>query len=59
MGLSPAEVAKMIGSVRPARAVAAQRAYVSAFFDRWLRRTEDGGLLDRPSAHYPEVRFVP
>ncbi|MGW2406002.1 alpha/beta hydrolase family protein [Streptomyces sp. NPDC001739] len=59
VGLSRAEVTKMIGSVRPARAVAAQRAYVSAFFDRWLRGRGDGGLLDRPSARYPEVRFVP
>ncbi|WP_310727154.1 hydrolase [Streptomyces sp. N2A] len=59
VGLSRAEVTKMIGSVRPARAVAAQRAYVSAFFDRWLRARGDGGLLDRPSARYPEVRFVP
>ncbi|MFD8547141.1 alpha/beta hydrolase family protein [Streptomyces sp. NPDC059649] len=59
LGLSPAEVTKMIGSVRPARAVAAQRAYLSAFFDRWLRGRGDGGLLDRPSARYPEIRFVP
>ncbi|MEU5012344.1 hydrolase [Streptomyces sp. NPDC021749] len=56
--LPPAAVTKMIGTVRPARAVAAQRAYVSAFFDRWLRGRGDGGLLDRPSARYPEIHFV-
>ncbi|MEV0371067.1 hydrolase [Streptomyces sp. NPDC050636] len=52
------DVTKMIGTIDPGRAVAAQRAYVSAFFDRWLRG-RDGGLLDGPSARYPEVRFVP
>ncbi|MFD4634948.1 hypothetical protein ACFVYR_36230 [Streptomyces sp. NPDC058284] len=46
-----------IGTVDPARAVAAQRAYVAAFFDRWLRGTDDG-LLDGPSGRYPEVEFA-
>ncbi|WP_234430575.1 alpha/beta hydrolase family protein [Streptomyces sp. NRRL F-4489] len=58
VGLSPADVADMIGTVAPARAVAAERAYVTAFFDRWLRG-RDAGLLDGPSGRYPEVRFVP
>ncbi|TJZ52822.1 hydrolase [Streptomyces piniterrae] len=51
------EVIKMIGSIDPGRAVAAQRAYVPAFFDRWLRG-RDSGLFDGPSDRYPEVRFV-
>ncbi|MCK7624620.1 hydrolase [Streptomyces sp. RS10V-4] len=58
VGLSRAEVADLVGTVAPARAVAAERAYVTAFFDRWLRGRA-GRLLDGPSARYPEMRFVP
>ncbi|MEU9112174.1 hydrolase [Streptomyces sp. NPDC048483] len=58
LGLPRADVAKMIGTVRPGRAVVAQRADVSAFFDRWLRG-QGSGLLDGPSSRCPEVRFVP
>ncbi|MFE0381090.1 alpha/beta hydrolase family protein [Streptomyces inhibens] len=50
-------VTKVIGTVDPQRAAEAQRAYVSAFFDRWLRG-QDSGLLNGPSDRYPEVRFV-
>lgn len=50
-------VTKVIGTVAPERAAEAQRAYVSAFFDRWLRG-RDSGLLNGPSDRYPEVRFV-
>ncbi|MFE3647710.1 MULTISPECIES: alpha/beta hydrolase family protein [unclassified Streptomyces] len=57
LGLARKDVTEMIGTVRPERAVAAERAYVTAFFDRWLRGA-DGALLDGPSARYPEVRFV-
>ncbi|MEV5595848.1 hydrolase [Streptomyces sp. NPDC052496] len=58
-GLPRAAVEKLVGTVAPGRAVAAQRAYVTAFFDRWLRgRDADSGLLDGPSARFPEVRFV-
>ncbi|KAA6215482.1 hydrolase [Streptomyces albofaciens JCM 4342] len=57
-GVLPREtVEKLVGTVAPDRSVAAQRAYVTAFFDRWLRGC-DGGLLDGPSARFPEVRFV-
>ncbi|MFE2106589.1 alpha/beta hydrolase family protein [Kitasatospora sp. NPDC059463] len=45
-----------IGDVRPERAVAATRAYVGSFFDRWLRGHDDH-LLDGPSPRFPEVRF--
>lgn len=58
LGLPRKDVTELVGTVRPVRAVAAQRAYVSAFFDRWLRGRDDGGLLDGPSGRYPEVRFV-
>ncbi|KOG62932.1 hydrolase [Streptomyces griseoflavus] len=56
-GLSRKTVEKLVGTVAPDRSVAAQRAYVTAFFDRWLRG-RDGKLLDGPSARYPEIRFV-
>ncbi|MEU5099153.1 hypothetical protein [Streptomyces sp. NPDC020996] len=39
------------------RAITAERAYLAAFFDRWLRGRDDEGLWDGPSARYPEVRF--
>ncbi|WP_344335992.1 esterase, partial [Kitasatospora putterlickiae] len=45
-----------IGDVRPERAVAATRAYVGSFFDRWLRGHDDH-LLDGPSPLFPEMRF--
>ncbi len=53
----PPGVLAGIGSVDPARAVAANRAYVAAFFDRWLRHRDDG-LLDGPSARFPQMTFV-
>lgn len=51
-------VAELIGTIDPARSVAAQRAYVSAFFDLHLkgRRTP---LFDGPSARFPEVKLIP
>ncbi len=58
LGLPKEMVTGTIGTVAPERAVAVQRAYVPAFFDRELRHRDDAGLLDGPSARYPEVRFV-
>ncbi|WP_369218131.1 alpha/beta hydrolase, partial [Streptomyces flavofungini] len=46
-----------IGTVDPARAIAAQRAHVRSFFDRHLKG-EDDGLLHAPSGRYPEVEFT-
>lgn len=46
-----------VGTIDPGRAIAAERAYVSSFFDRWLRRKDDG-LLNGPSSRYPEIEFV-
>ncbi|GAA4621247.1 lipase [Actinoallomurus vinaceus] len=50
-------IADDIGTVDPTRAIIAERAYVSSFFDRWLRRKDDG-LLDGPSPRYPEIGFI-
>ncbi|AGP57190.1 alpha/beta hydrolase family protein [Streptomyces rapamycinicus] len=58
LGLPKEVVTGAIGTVAPERAVAVQRAYVPAFFDRELRHRDDAGLLDGPSARYPELRFV-
>jgi dienelactone hydrolase len=57
-GLAADAVERRIGTVDPTRAVAAQRAYVTSFFDRWLLGRDDH-LLDGPSPCYPEVAFTP
>lgn len=57
MGLTADELALALGSIDPARSVAVQRAYVTAFFDRHLRGRR-GRLLDQPSPWFPEVTFV-
>jgi hypothetical protein len=57
-GVGPEVVERHIGTIDPARAVTAQRAYVTSFFDRWLR-DRDSHLLEGPSPRYPEVVFVP
>jgi hypothetical protein len=44
------------GSIAPARAVLIGRRYLRSFFDRFLRDRDDG-LLDGPSADFPEVIF--
>jgi dienelactone hydrolase len=56
-GVDRATVEEHIGTIVPERAVAAQRAYVGSFFDRWLKG-EDDGLLERPSERCPEVVFA-
>jgi hypothetical protein len=58
LGLDRDVVESRIGTIDPLRAVAAQRAYVTSFFDRWLRG-HDNHLLDAPSPRFPEVAFVP
>ncbi len=46
-----------IGTVEPERSTAAQRAFITAFFDQHLRdRPQD--LLNGPSSTHPEVRFI-
>lgn len=46
-----------IGTIDPERAIAAERAYIRAFFDSHLRDRDDH-LLDGPTARYPEVTFL-
>ncbi|MFG3259538.1 hydrolase [Streptomyces sp. NPDC048172] len=56
-GLPEKTVRKELGTVDPARATAAKRAYVASFFDHWLRGDDDR-LLDGPSPRFPEIEFV-
>lgn len=58
LGLGQDVVERKIGTVDPARAVVVLRAYVTSFFDRWLRGRDDH-LLAGPSPAYPEMVFVP
>ncbi|WP_083753303.1 twin-arginine translocation signal domain-containing protein [Actinosynnema sp. ALI-1.44] len=46
-----------IGTIAPARSIAAQRAYLTAFFDLHLRG-RDNGLLRGPSTEHPDVGFI-
>jgi hypothetical protein len=48
--------ASWVGTIPLGRAVAAERAYIRAFFDLWLR-DRDSHLLDGPSATYPEANI--
>jgi pimeloyl-ACP methyl ester carboxylesterase len=48
--------APWVGTIDPRRAIAAERAYIRAFFDLWLR-DRDSHLLDGPSAAYPEANI--
>jgi hypothetical protein len=56
LGLDPAVRAGLVGTVDPARSTAAQRAYLTAFFDRYLRG-RPSPLLDGPSERHPDVQF--
>ncbi|WBP90543.1 alpha/beta hydrolase family protein [Kitasatospora cathayae] len=54
--ISPEQVTKDVGTIRPDRAELATRSYVASFFDRWLRGHDDH-LLDGPSARFPEMTY--
>ncbi|MGW1910168.1 hypothetical protein ACWCQS_05215 [Streptomyces sp. NPDC002076] len=46
-----------IGTIEPATAICTNEAYVSAYFDHWLRGGS-GRLLEGPSRKYPDMVFV-
>jgi hypothetical protein len=50
-------VTSYIGTIQPSRAVAAERAYIAAFFDLHLRG-QHSKLLTGPSPQYPQVEFL-
>jgi dienelactone hydrolase len=51
------EVIPVIGTINAASAIAAERAYIGAFFDLHLRN-RGGAMLSHPSPRYPDVQFV-
>ncbi|MGW1374146.1 alpha/beta hydrolase family protein [Streptomyces sp. NPDC002446] len=54
---TPATLVQTLGTIAPDRAIAIQRTYLAAFFDKHLRH-EHSHLLDGPSRHYPEIDFI-
>jgi predicted dienelactone hydrolase len=58
LGLTPAKLTTLIGTISPARAITVESAYVDAFFDEHLRHHPEH-LLDGPSPRFPEMVFVP
>jgi hypothetical protein len=46
-----------VGTIDPDRSVAAQRAYLTAFFDQFLRHRPQS-LLRGESSRFPEVQFA-
>lgn len=56
-GVPIEKVEELLGKVDPAGSVAAQRAYLGAFFERFLKGRPQP-LLWGPSPRHPEVRFV-
>jgi predicted dienelactone hydrolase len=56
-GVPPEELAGAFGTIDGARSVRVQRAYLTAFADRFLGGRR-GALLDGPSPAFPEMRFL-
>jgi hypothetical protein len=50
-------VERLVGTIDPGRSLAAQRAYLAAFFDLHLRH-RDSQLLDGPTRRYPDVQLI-
>jgi hypothetical protein len=57
LGEPPSWIIKGIGTINGDRAVAVERTYINAWFDRYLRH-QDSHLLTGPSPCFPEVRFA-
>jgi dienelactone hydrolase len=58
LGLTPAEVSADLGTISPKTAVTDERAYIEAFFGKYLRN-RDNHLLDGPSPRFPDISFEP
>ena len=56
LGLPPSFYIGLQGTINGQRAMAIQRTYIGAFFDKYLRG-HDSRLLNGPSPRFPEVRF--
>ncbi|UVI30034.1 FtsX-like permease family protein [Paenibacillus spongiae] len=57
LSMSPQVIQSLIGFAGPDRMLAAQRSYITAFFDLHLKGIPQSLLLE-PSTLYPEVEFV-
>ncbi|GAA4975132.1 alpha/beta hydrolase family protein [Actinoplanes utahensis] len=57
IGLTPQQLAEMVGALAPQRSIVIQRSYLRAFFDQHLR-CRGGRLLAAPDPRYPEIEFV-
>jgi predicted dienelactone hydrolase len=58
LGLTSDQVAATVGTIDPKTAVTDERAYIRAFFDKYLRN-RDNHLLDGPSPRFPDISFEP
>jgi predicted dienelactone hydrolase len=58
LGLTPDQIVAEIGTIDPKTAVTDERAYIRAFFDKYLRN-RDNHLLDGPSPRFPDIQFEP
>jgi predicted dienelactone hydrolase len=58
LGLTPDQVAAAVGTIDPKTAVTDERAYIGAFFGKYLRN-RDNHLLDGPSPRFPDISFEP
>jgi predicted dienelactone hydrolase len=58
LGLTPKQVEDDLGTISPKTAVTDERAYIEAFFDKYLRH-RDNHLLDGPSPRFPDISFEP
>jgi predicted dienelactone hydrolase len=58
LGLTPDQVAADLGTISPKTAVTDERAYIRAFFDKYVRN-RDNHLLDGPSPRFPDIQFEP
>lgn len=57
LGIGSDQVLGLIGTVAPERIIAAERAYVTAFFEQTLCHRPQK-LLTGPSPWFPQVRFI-
>jgi predicted dienelactone hydrolase len=58
LGLTPGQVAADLGTISPKTAVTDERAYIEAFFGKYLRH-RDNHLLSGPSPRFPDISFQP
>jgi hypothetical protein len=58
LGLTPGQIPAALGTISPKTAVTDERAYIEAFFGKYLRH-HGNHLLDGPSPRFPDIQFEP